>query len=84
MNTALRAQLFEISDLKHRIPRATLHRYLTALVDAGWVEACGSKQNMVWKPSNHFIKLAFTYRNAVRAEVDRIGAEFRELTGEDL
>ncbi|ABQ21292.1 hypothetical protein VC0101557_25740 [Vibrio cholerae VC0101557] len=39
---------------------------------------------MVWKPSNHFIKLAFTYRNAVRAEVDRIGAEFRELTGEDL
>ncbi|KLI67558.1 membrane protein [Vibrio vulnificus CladeA-yb158] len=39
---------------------------------------------MLWKPSKHFIQLAFNYRNAVRAEVDRIGAEFKELTGEDL
>ncbi|GHX01386.1 hypothetical protein VCSRO60_0040 [Vibrio cholerae] len=80
----IKGATFRDIGFKTQIPRATLHRYLTSLVDAGWVEACGSKQNMVWKPSNHFIKLAFTYRNAVRAEVDRIGAEFRELTGEDL
>ncbi|HFG1929750.1 TPA: helix-turn-helix domain-containing protein [Vibrio cholerae] len=66
------------------IPRATIHRYLNALTESGWVETSGTQQAMLWKPSNHFIKLAFNYRNAVRAEVDRIGAEFRELTGEDL
>ncbi|AKB05471.1 TPA: helix-turn-helix domain-containing protein [Vibrio cholerae] len=66
------------------IPRASLHRYLQVLVDSGWVEAIGEKNGMLWKPSKHFIQLAFNYRNAVRAEVDRIGAEFKELTGEDL
>ncbi|MFV8386143.1 helix-turn-helix domain-containing protein [Vibrio parahaemolyticus] len=66
------------------MPRASIHRYLKTLTESGWVEANGSKQAMLWKPSTHFIKLAFNYRNAVRAEVDRIGAEFKELTGEDL
>ncbi|MCA4021290.1 helix-turn-helix domain-containing protein [Vibrio vulnificus] len=66
------------------LPRASVHRYLQILVDSGWVETIGEKNAMLWKPSKHFIQLAFNYRNAVRAEVDRIGAEFRELTGEDL
>ena len=66
------------------IPRATIHRYLSALTESGWVEVYGSQQSMVWKPSDHFIKLAFNYRNAVRAEVDSIKAEFKNLTGEEL
>ncbi|AWG86568.1 MULTISPECIES: helix-turn-helix domain-containing protein [Vibrio] len=75
--------LKSLSDLTD-IPRASVHRYLQILVDSGWVETIGEKNAMLWKPSKHFIQLAFNYRNAVRAEVDRIGAEFKELTGEDL
>ncbi len=64
--------------------RATTHRYLQTLTESGWVEAMGTSKSMVWKPSKHFIQLAFNYRNAVRTEVDRIETEFRNLTGEDL
>ncbi|HFD0646062.1 TPA: helix-turn-helix domain-containing protein [Vibrio parahaemolyticus] len=66
------------------IPRASLHRYLQVLVDSGWVETTGEKKSMLWKPSNHFIKLAFNYRDAVRAQVQAIESEFKDLTGEEL
>ncbi|KGK15315.1 membrane protein [Vibrio navarrensis] len=39
---------------------------------------------MLWKPSTHFIKLAFNYRNAVREQIDHVQSEFKKLTGEDL
>lgn len=64
--------------------RSTTHRYLHTLVESGWVESAGTQSNMVWKPSNHFIKLAFNYRNAIRNQVELIEAEFKNLTGEDL
>lgn len=66
------------------LPGSTVHRYLQTLVDSGWVEAVGSPKSMVWKPSNHFIKLAFNYRNAVREQIDHVQSEFKQLTGEDL
>ncbi|MEZ8136614.1 helix-turn-helix domain-containing protein [Vibrio splendidus] len=66
------------------IPRASLHRYLQVLVDSGWVDTVGGQKSMLWKPSNHFIKLAFNYRNAVRKQVEAIGSEFKDLTGEEL
>lgn len=66
------------------IPRASLHRYLQVLVDSGWVDAVGGQKSMLWKPSNHFIKLAFSYRNAVREQVKAIEEEFKDLTGEEL
>ncbi|MEF1311420.1 helix-turn-helix domain-containing protein [Vibrio mytili] len=66
------------------IPRASLHRYLQVLVDSGWVETVGEKKSLLWKPSNHFIKLAFTYRNAVRAQIEEVKSEFKDLTGEEL
>ncbi|HHF2918383.1 TPA: helix-turn-helix domain-containing protein [Vibrio diabolicus] len=66
------------------IPRASLHRYLQVLVDSGWAETTGEKKSMLWKPSNHFIKLAFNYRDAVRAQVQAIESEFKDLTGEEL
>ncbi|MCR9684321.1 helix-turn-helix domain-containing protein [Vibrio antiquarius] len=66
------------------IPKSSLHRYLQVLVDSGWIDAVGEQKNMLWKPSNHFIKLAFSYRNAVRAQVQAIESEFKDLTGEEL
>ncbi len=66
------------------IPRASLHRYLQVLVDSGWVETIGDKKTMMWKPSNHFLKLAFKYRNAVRAQIEEVKSEFKNLTGEEL
>ncbi|HHX8286254.1 MULTISPECIES: helix-turn-helix domain-containing protein [unclassified Vibrio] len=65
-------------------PRTSLHRYLQMLVESGWVETVGEKSSMLWKPSNHFIKLAFNYRDAVRAQVQAIESEFKDLTGEEL
>ncbi len=66
------------------IPRTSLHRYLQMLVESGWVETVGEKKNMMWKPSNHFIKLAFNYRDAVRTQIQTIESEFKDLTGEEL
>ncbi|CAK6715501.1 Putative transcriptional regulator IciR family [Vibrio harveyi] len=65
-------------------PKSTVHRYLKTLVDCGWVESVGSSKSMLWKPSSHFIKLAFSYRNAVREQVKAIEEEFKDLTGEEL
>ncbi|MCY9873911.1 helix-turn-helix domain-containing protein [Vibrio barjaei] len=66
------------------IPKSSLHRYLQVLVDSGWVDTVGEQKNMLWKPSNHFIKLAFSYRNAVRNQIEKIETEFSQLTGEEL
>lgn len=66
------------------IPRTSLHRYLQMLIESGWVETVGEKNSLLWKPSNHFIKLAFTYRNAVRAQIEEVKSEFKNLTGEEL
>jgi DNA-binding IclR family transcriptional regulator len=66
------------------IPRASLHRYLQVLVDSGWVETVGERNTMMWKPSNHFLKLAFNYRNAVRTQIEAVKSEFKNLTGEEL
>ncbi|MEZ9440906.1 helix-turn-helix domain-containing protein [Vibrio atlanticus] len=65
-------------------PKSTVHRYVKTLEEHGWVEATGAKNGMLWKPSKHFIQLAFNYRNAVREQVEAIGSEFKDLTGEDL
>lgn len=64
--------------------RSTTHRYLQTLVESGWVETSGTHKAMLWKPSTHFIKLAFNYRNAVREQIDHVQSEFKKLTGEDL
>ncbi|SHO55011.1 helix-turn-helix domain-containing protein [Vibrio quintilis] len=66
------------------LPRSTVHRYLTTLTESGWVESSGSVKAKIWKPSNHFIKLAFSYRNAVREQIETVKAEYKDLTGEDL
>ena len=75
--------LIELRD-RTQIPKSTLHRYLDTLEECCWVEKIGTKQSMVWKPSNHFIKLAFNYRNAVRTQIEKIETEFNQLTGEEL
>ncbi|MEZ9436858.1 helix-turn-helix domain-containing protein [Vibrio artabrorum] len=75
--------LKQLGDLSG-IPRTSVHRYLQVLTESGWVEVTGAKNGMLWKPSKHFIQLAFNYRNAVREQVEAIGSEFKDLTGEEL
>lgn len=76
-------ELKEISE-QLGVNRSTTHRYLQTLVESGWVETSGAHKAMLWKPSTHFIKLAFNYRNAVREQIDHVQSEFKKLTGEDL
>nr|WP_050908324.1 helix-turn-helix domain-containing protein [Vibrio harveyi] len=76
----------ELKAISERIaqPKSTVHRYVKTLEEYGWIESVGGRGHMIWKPSNHFIKLAFSYRNAVRVQIEKIETEFSQLTGEEL
>ncbi len=65
--------------------RTTTHRALQTLEDAGWVEQIKIGTRAVnWKVSSQFLRAANQYRLAAQDELNRIKAEYKDITGTEL
>ncbi|MDC5755210.1 helix-turn-helix domain-containing protein [Vibrio europaeus] len=71
--------------LKVDATRSTTHRALKTLQEAGWIEQSKTGAHAVnWRVSPQLLKLAHRYRRCVVAEIDRLGAHYQDITGEEL
>lgn len=66
------------------MPKSSVHRRLEALEQAGWLTKEGSKQFMVWKPSNKLLTLAHEHRNAVINRTNQLKRDFKLISGQEI